>query len=80
MAFSPTRNTFSILGKRRKRKEYNKPTFKSQKSIENLQIVDGIRGACLLIICFGITFYLTQYAIVGNVDDLQKLKQSFLFN
>lgn len=29
MAFSASRNTFSILGKMRKRKEFKKPTYKS---------------------------------------------------
>jgi hypothetical protein len=59
LAFSPTRNTFSILGQRRKRKLFRKPTFKSQKSIENLQILEGIRGCCVVLICFGMTFELT---------------------
>jgi len=56
VAFSPIRNTLLILGKRRKRKEFKKPTYKSQKSIENLKLIDGVRGLCVLVICLGLTF------------------------
>ena len=39
-------------------KEYKKPTPKSQKSISNLKLLDGIKGICLIIICFTYTFEL----------------------
>lgn len=80
MAFSPIRNTLSTIGKRRKRKEYQKPTFKSQKSIENLVIADGIRGICVAFICFGMTYDMARYFIITNdAKDFEQMTRTLPF-
>ena len=48
--------------------------------MSNLRILDGIRGLCLMIICYAHSFELTEYAIVSNVDEIEEYKKGLFFN
>lgn len=43
-------------------------------------IVEGVRGLCVIVMCFGLTFQLAEYSLKSNEEDIDALKKSFFFN
>jgi hypothetical protein len=43
-------------------------------------IVEGIRGLCVILICFALTFQLAEYSLVSNYEYFDALKKDLLFN
>lgn len=79
ISFSPTRNTFLTLGQSRPNKQVI-TSYKSKKTIDNMIVLEGIRGLCIIIMCFGLTFELSQFSILSNTAYRGHLENNFLFN
>lgn len=79
LAFSMIRNNLFILSRRRKASEYKMATQKTQRIVDYMDVIDGIKAFNLLLICYAYTFSLVKYGIDDTKSDFTKQSEQSLF-